>query len=314
MHTIKKYYALAKPGIIYGNIITTIASFIFAVALYRHDLAPAQYPLLAFVFFATIIGLSLVIGSACVFNNYFDRGIDKKMKRTSERALVTKTIPVRSALIYGSVLGVLGFGILILCVDVLSALIALIGWISYVGIYTFAKRKSHWGAVIGSVPGAVPIVVGYTAVTNQLDLAALLLFLVLVFWQMPHFYAIALYRLDEYKEAEIPVLPAIKGSKTAKVHILLYMIGFVIATSLFFFFGYTGYTYLVIVLAFGLAWLWRAIKGFMKNALTYSTIVPSDVTATSSTTDAKWARGLFLFSLIVLLLFCVTIAIGPLLP
>jgi protoheme IX farnesyltransferase len=300
MHLLKNYYALAKPGIIYGNIITTIAGFVFAGTLYRNDLAPAQYPVLIFVFFATLIGLSFVIGSACVFNNYFDREIDRKMKRTSARALVTKIISLRSALIYASVLGVLGFSILYLCVDTLSTIVALIGFISYVFIYTFVKRTSHWGAVIGSVPGAVAIVVGYVAVTNQLDLPAVLLFLVLVFWQMPHFYAIALYRLEEYKEAGIPVLPSTKGVTTTKIHILIFILGFSVTTSLFFFFGYVGYVYLLFVFAFGLAWLWRALKGFKKNS--------------DAISDAKWARELFLFSLVVLLLFCVSIGIGPLLP
>ena len=82
---LSRYYKLAKPGIIYGNIFTTIAAYLFAVGMYRHDLAPAQYPLIAFVFFAAVIGLSLVIGSACVFNNYLDRDIDAKMSRTSTR-------------------------------------------------------------------------------------------------------------------------------------------------------------------------------------------------------------------------------------
>ncbi len=137
---------------------------------------------------------------------------------------------------------------------------------------------------------------GYTAVMNHLDGTALILFLVLVTWQMPHFYGIAIYRLQEYIAAGIPVLPAEKGMPAAKIHILFYILAFIAATVALFAFGHAGYLYLVIVLTFGLAWLWRSIKGF------------------KATNDAVWARGLFLYSLIVLMAFSVAIAVGSVLP
>ena len=286
--TFKAYYKLAKPGIVYGNVITTIAAFLFA---YRWHFVGLHS---LWLFLATVVGISLVIGSGCVFNNYLDHDIDKKMARTKERALVTGTISNRNALIYADVLGIIGFALLLMFVNILTAVIALFGFIMYVVVYGIAKRGSEWGAVVGSFSGAVPIVVGYTAVTNHLDGAALILFLILVFWQMPHFYAIAMYRLDEYKAAGIPVLPAQKGMKVAKVHILWYVVAYLIAVTALTAFGYTSYVYLIFVLLFGVRWLMLAVQGF------------------STDDDAKWARKIFFYSLVTLLAFCVTLALAPL--
>jgi protoheme IX farnesyltransferase len=294
----RDYYKLAKPGIIYGNILTTIAAFLFA-ARWHFTL-----PLLG-TFVATIFGLSCVIGSACVFNNYLDRNIDKKMERTSNRALVTGTISVRNALIYGAILGLVGIFLLYFHVNALSAALGAFGFLTYVFVYGFVKRKSDWGAVIGSVPGAVPIVVGYTAVTNHLDPVAWILFAVLVAWQMPHFYSIAVFRLEEYKAAGIPVLPATKGIKRTKLHIIFFVAAFVIAASLLFSLGYADYVYLIIMMGVGWAWFWKSLKGFdTKSKSENQNLI----------TDEKWARSLFFFSLIVLLVFCAMISIAPLLP
>ncbi len=293
---IKEYYKLAKPGIIYGNVFTTIAAFLFASGISSH-----YHNFNIVLFLATVFGISFVIGSACVFNNYLDRNIDRKMKRTSNRALVTGKISVQNALIYGTVLGVIGLALLFIWANVLTALIAVFGFFSYVVLYGIAKRGSEWGALVGSVPGAVPIVVGYTAVTNHLDIAALILFFVLVCWQMPHFYAIAMRRVEEYQEAGIPVLPVKRGMKTTKIHTLVFVIAYVLVTLSLWVLGYVGYFYLVSVMAFGFVWLWKAVQGFK---------ISSNVAAN----ETVWAKKLFLFSLMVLVSFSITIAIAPLLP
>ena len=291
---LKKYYKLAKPGIVYGNIITTIAAFFFATRWHIHS---SDIWIAVLIFVATIVGLGLVIASACVFNNYLDRNIDKKMSRTEGRALVTGEISVKSALMYGTVLGVVGLLILALFVNYLSALLALLGFVFYVIVYGYAKRASYWGTIVGSISGAIPIVVGYTAVTGHLDMQALILFLILAFWQMPHFYAISMYRLDEYKSAGIPVLPAQKGMRTTKLNIVGFIIAFILAEVSLWYFGFAGWFYLVSVLIFGVAWLWKGLQGFRKGI-----------------DEEKWARKTFFYSLIVLLAFCVTIALAPLLP
>jgi len=283
---IKEYYRLTKPGIVYGNVMTTLAAFLYA-SKWHISIVP---------FCATLIGISLVIASACVFNNLLDRGIDRKMARTQNRPLVTGAISGAAAAWYGAALGLLGLALLYIGTNTLTAALALFGFLSYVLVYGWVKRASTWGTVVGSIPGAIPIVVGYTAVTGQFDGAALILFLILVFWQMPHFYAIAMYRLNEYVAAGIPVLPSRVSTRTTKIHLLCYIIAYVFATCALTFFGYAGYVYLVLSLALGLAWLWRAVRRWNAPDTTH------------------WARGVFFFSLIMLLAFSVTLALSPLLP
>ena len=166
----------------------------------------------------------------------------------------------------------------------------------YLILYTPLKRKSVYGTIIGAVAGATPPVVGYVAVTNNFDTAALLLFFILVFWQMPHFYAIAIRRLDEYKAALIPVLPAKEGIHNTKIKMLAYIAAFILATASLAYFKYTGYVYLAVMLLLGLYWFASGIKGFR------------------SADDKDWAKKMFLFSLIILTVFCVLISFNVLLP
>lgn len=284
--SVKTYYRLAKPGIVYGNAIAAIAGFLFA----SHG-----SPQLG-LFLAMLVGVSLVMASACVFNNYIDRDIDDAMARTKSRALVTGEISVRSALIYATVLGVVGTLLLVFFTNPLTAAVALFGHFAYVVVYGYAKRKTVHGTVVGSVSGAVPPVVGYVAVTNSIDIVAVLLFLILVLWQMPHFYAIAMYRLHDYKAASIPVLPVVKGARRTKIEMLVYIVVFIGVASLLTLLGYAGYTYLAVVLLFGVWWLQLGVQGF------------------SAEDDALWARQLFKFSLYVLLGFCAAISLDAFLP
>lgn len=278
---IKKYYRLTKPGIIYGNAITTIAGFLMA-SKWHGNLG---------LLVAALAGISIVIASACVCNNYIDRDIDDKMERTKNRALVKKLIPVKNALIFASVLGLLGFLILIIYTNPLTTFLAFTGFFFYVVLYSIWKRRSLYGTVVGSVAGAVPPVVGYCAVTNRFDMGALLLFLLLVFWQMPHFYAIAIFRLKEYTAASIPVLPVIQGIRTTKIQMLLYILAFILTTVLLTIFGFTGYVYLAVMVLLGLGWLGLCIKGFNTN------------------NNTRWARKMFIFSLVIIILFSLMIAI-----
>jgi protoheme IX farnesyltransferase len=140
--------------------------------------------------------------------------------------------------------------------------------------------------------------VGYTAVINHPDLPALILFLVLVFWQMPHFYAIALRRLSEYKQADIPVFPLVHGIHTTKVHIFFYVAAYFVTTVSLWAYGFAGYVYLCSAVIFGGIWIWKARQGFLIQ---------------NEEMSAVWAKKLFLFSLIVLVTFSLTIAISPLL-
>ncbi len=241
-------------------------------------------------------GLALVIASACVFNNFIDRDIDKLMARTSQRALVRGAITGRSALSFGTFLGLAGAGLLIYFTNWLTTVIALGGWVAYVVAYGYWKRRSSYGTVVGSLSGAVPPVVGYCAVTGRLDAAALILFLILVMWQMPHFYAIAIFRLQDYQAAKIPVLPAVLGIDATKITMLAYIVGFILAASLLTWLGYAGYSYLVIIIALGLGWFWLGASGLKTIA------------------DIRWAKRMFACSLIVLLGFSLTISLETWLP
>jgi protoheme IX farnesyltransferase len=272
---IKSYYYLTKPGIIYSNVLTAVGGFFLAAK------GTISFPLLL----GLVFGLGLVIASACVFNNYFDREIDAQMTRTKKRALVLKKIHTKHALLYGTILGILGFAILLLYTNFLTTFIGFVGFIFYIFIYTFGKRQTVHGTLIGSISGAVPPVAGYCAVTNHFDFAALLLFLILVIWQMPHFYAIAIFRKEDYAAASIPVLPIKKGIFQAKIQMLLYIIAFIITCGLLTVFHYTGFVYLIVMVTVGLMWLGLAFRGF------------------TTKDDKLWAKKMFFFSITIILIF-----------
>lgn len=264
-----------------GNALTTVGGFALA------SKGQIDY----WLFLATLIGISLVIASACVFNNYIDRHADAKMKRTQNRALVKGLISVRTAIVFAVTLGVCGLVVLALYTNFLAVSIALAGFFIYVAMYSVWKYRTSYATVIGSISGAVPPVIGYTAVSNSLDLGALLLFSIMVLWQMPHFFSIAMYRFEDYVAVSMPVVPVKKGAFLTKVQMLLYIVAFIAATVLLTFFGYTGYIYMVIAAAAGLAWLWTCIKGFKSN------------------NDRMWARKMFVVSLVVITALCITIIV-----
>jgi len=284
--TIRAYYHLTKPGIIYGNTLAALAGFLLA----------SKGHINFWLLLATLIGIALVVASACVFNNYIDRDIDSKMSRTKKRALATGEISGRSALTYATLLGITGFSVLITYTNYLTAFIGFVGFFAYIVLYGIGKRKTVHGTLIGTISGATPPVAGYCAVTNHFDAAALVLFLILVFWQMPHFYAIAIYRLKDYKAASIPVLPAVKGIHITKVSILLYIVGFIVAAVTLTLLGYTGYVYAAIIGLVGLAWIRLGLKEF------------------KAADNTVWARKMFMFSLIVLLTFSTTVSLEAWLP
>jgi heme o synthase len=249
------YYLLTKPGIILGNLVTLAAGFLLA------SKGVIDYLL----FLETLLGLALIMASACVFNNYIDRKVDQKMERTKNRLLATGAISTRRALFFATLLGLLGAAVLLITTNLLTVIIAAIGFFVYVVLYSYWKCHTIYGTAIGSVAGAVPPVVGYCAVSNSLDTGALILFAMMVLWQMPHFFSIALYHFNDYKAAGIPVLPIIKGALRAKIHMVIYIIGFIIASILLTYFNYTGYIYLTIAIGSGAAWLWLCLKGFNRH-------------------------------------------------
>lgn len=282
--SVKAYVALTKPGIISGNLVTAFMGFALA--------ARGTYPLHTLL--ATLLGLAAVVGAGCVLNNWIDRDADKKMERTKKRPLVSGVIPVLGALIFSLVLLTLGLLDLTLFANPLTAVVALIGFFVYVMWYTFAKYITTFGTLIGSIAGAVPPVAGYTALSNQLDLAALILFLIVVSWQMPHFFAISIFRIGEYKAASIPVMPIVQGNHRTKIHMCLWTLVFITVTTLLTALGYTNLTYMVGALALGISWFVICLQGF------------------KVTSDKVWARKVFRFSLVVITLLCVLLSFNTL--
>lgn len=272
---------LTKPGIILGNLITTAAGF--ALASKGH----IDYGL----FLVTLIGLCLIIASAGVFNNYIDRAIDAKMERTKNRALVTGKISSYNALMFATLLGCIGLGTLVRFTNFLTVSVAFFGFFVYLVLYAFLKYHSFYGTLIGSIAGAVPPVVGYCAVSGHFDLGALLLFLILVLWQMPHFFAIAMYHLEDYTAAAIPVLPVKKGLYITKIHMLFYIVAFTLTTLVLTLAGYTGNVYLVTAALLGIIWLGLCIKGFKID------------------NEKLWARGMFVYSLVVIMMLCLSMSL-----
>lgn len=266
------YYLITKPGIILGNLVTLAAGFLLA-SKGKVDLV---------LFLVTLAGLGLIMASACVFNNYIDRQIDQKMKRTRNRALVQGFISVRNALTFATILGIVGLVLLFLKTNLLAAFVASIGFFVYVILYSLWKSRTIYGTAIGSVAGAIPPVVGYCAVSNQVDAGACILFAMLVLWQMPHFFSVALFHFDDYVAADIPVLPVKKGMFRTKIHMVFYIFCFIISTIMLTVFNYTGQIYLIVTLFVGCIWFCLALKGF------------------TSSNDQVWGQRMFRVSLFMI--------------
>ena len=267
---LKHFIQITKPGIIFGNVLSVAGGF-FLAAKGHVDFG---------LFLAVVIGTSLVVASGCVFNNCIDRDIDVKMERTKNRVLVQGLVSLKLALIFASVLGIAGVSLLYTKANPLAALFAVIGFVIYVGFYSlYLKRKSVHGTLVGSLSGAMPPVIGYVAVSNSFDLAALTLLVMFSLWQMPHSYAIAIFRFNDYLAASIPVLPVKRGIVVAKRHILIYTLAFLLATLMLTVGGYAGLSYLVVAAVMGMYWLYMAWSGY------------------KAVDDRVWARKLFVFSI-----------------
>jgi protoheme IX farnesyltransferase len=284
---IKKYFFVAKPGIVFGNLITATGGLLFA-AKGRIDIA-ALLP--------TVIGIALVVASGCVFNNCIDRNMDRKMARTRKRVLAQGRMSPKAAVFYASLLCMAGIPMLWAATNMLSVGVVLAGFGIYVGLYSlYLKRHSIYGSLIGSLAGAAPPLAGYFAVRNHLDMPALILLSIFSLWQMPHCYTIAIFRIQDYSAAAIPVMPVKQGIPAAKKHIVGYILAFMAASLMLTVGGYTGYLYFVVVSVMGLSWLYLARSGYR-------------------TVDNRlWAKKLLLFSLLNVFVLSVMMSIDFTVP
>ena len=281
----RDWYELAKPGLVYGNLLTVIAGFLVGTAA----IGATSVDLLLLC--ATIVGIALVMASGCVFNNALDAKLDEAMARTKDRALVARRISKAGAMVYGIALGAIGFGLLAWRTNIAAVAAATIGWIVYVVFYTlWAKRQTIHGALVGSIAGGVPPVVGYAAATWRWDLGAALLFIMLVLWQMPHFYAIGLYRFRDYRAANLPIYPVRKGLAASRRAMIFYIFAFILSALLLAAFGYAGELYGSIAAICSFTWLVLGFKGFRLGNHYEGNDSPIRI----------WARKMFFASLITM--------------
>lgn len=212
---VSAYVALTKPRIIELLLVTTVPTMIVA------DRGLPSLWLMA----ATVIGGSLAAGGANAFNMYVDRDIDALMERTKSRPLVTGVIEPPQALAFASILEVVAFFWLWGWVNFTSAALAVAACLFYVFVYTlWLKRTSTHNIVIGGAAGAVPVLIGWTAVTNSLSWVAILLFAIIFCWTPPHFWALAIKYKEDYCRAEVPMLPSVADFRTAANRIVGYTI------------------------------------------------------------------------------------------
>ncbi len=251
------YISLTKPRITLLVLLTTLA------AMY---LAAKGIPNFVLVFF-TLLGTGLASASAAVLNCYIDRDIDTRMERTRNRPLPSSRLKPESALLFGILLQVLSFAILILKVNVLSALLALLANLSYVLVYTlWLKRTTPRCTEIGGIAGALPPMIGWTAVTNHIGLESVVLFAIMFLWQPPHFWALALFRTEEYRNANIPMLPVVQGARVTKNYIMGYSIVMLPVSLLLYSLNVVGLGYLVAATTLGLGFILLAATNMRSSA------------------------------------------------
>ncbi|NEU29504.1 protoheme IX farnesyltransferase [bacterium LRH843] len=267
----KDYLVLAKQGIVTSNLITTFAG-VFLAAIYTSTGLGAH---IAEMIFA-LLGAGLVMAGGCTLNNYIDRDIDHIMERTKDRPTVTGRFSANHVLLIGLVQSIVGIAFLALTTPT-AAVIGLIGLFIYVVLYSmWTKRTTTLNTIVGSFSGAVPPLIGWAAIDGSLHIYAWLLFFIMFFWQPPHFLALAMRRVEEYRAAGIPMLPVVAGFEMTKRQMVLYVVALLPVSLMLYPFGLI---YTIAAAILGIGWLVIGMLGFkMKD-------------------DIKWARYMFVYSL-----------------
>jgi len=231
---------------------------------------------------AAVLGTAFIVGSANALNCWIERDLDRLMKRTANRPLPAGRLQPRVALGFGIALAVMAIPILAFLVNPLTALVGASALVTYVAIYTPMKQRSPAALLVGAVPGALPPLMGWTAITGRIDTPAIVLFGILFLWQLPHFIAISLFRKRDYSNAGMKVLPAVRGDAVAKRHAIFWAAALLPVSLLLVPLGVAGNAYLVIASVFGVGYLGMSLRGLRKEA------------------GPKWARKLFIFSILYL--------------
>ncbi|MGZ3453807.1 MAG: heme o synthase [Polyangiales bacterium] len=240
-----------------------------------------------------MLGTALVVGAANALNMYWERDTDAKMERTKKRPLPAGRMAPSLALFFGLLLAAVSLPILFLGVNAMTGLLGLVALGSYVLMYTPLKRHSIRALWVGAIPGAIPPLLGWSAVTGRLDLGGIALFAILFVWQIPHFLAISIFRADDYARAGLKVVPVELGDAATNSMTVRYSVVLFAATIWPYFAGIASKAYLFTAIVLGVAFLAAAARSYVMK----------------SEQRIRWARGLFAFSILYLVaLFTVLVA------
>jgi len=246
----RDYYEMCKPRVVMLMILTAMVGMFLAV--------PGMVPL--DVLILGNIGIALVAGSGAVVNHLIDHRVDSLMKRTHNRPIPQGRVDPKQAAIFAAAIGVAGMLILLVWVNALSAWLTLASFVGYAFIYTgYLKRATPQNIVIGGLSGAMPPLLGWSAVTGTIEPGALILVLIIFAWTPPHFWALAIHRKEEYAKTGIPMLPVTHGEHVTKLHIILYTIIMILITLLPYLTGMSGPIYLLAAIVLGLGFLWWSL-------------------------------------------------------
>lgn len=282
--TFKELQQIIKMGLVQGNLIPAFAGSWLAIVLANHSFLSSIPQILMM-----LVGSTLIMGGACALNNYYDQDIDSIMPSKQQRPTVNERISNRNLLILSFGMMLIGEALLF-ALNIPSGVIGLLGIVGYVSFYSiWSKRHTVWNTVIGSFPGAVPPLIGWTAIEGNISLVAVALFLVIFCWQPIHFYALAIKRKDEYSLANIPMLPSVKGFNRTRVSMFCWL---VVLLPLPFLLSSLGVTFIVLATLLNLGWLYLGLTSFKKD-----------------TDQTKWATKMFIYSLNYLVVFFVLVVV-----
>lgn len=251
--TWRDYLALTKPGVVALLMVTAVAGMFLAT-----DPAGMVPPM---TLVAATLGLSLAMMASAAINQIMDQKIDAVMTRTEKRPIVTGRIDTRAAVVFAVLLAAVSMAVLYFVVNPLTAWLTLFGFVGYAFVYTlWLKRATPQNIVIGGLAGAIPPLLGWTAVANEIHPYALLLVLIIFVWTPPHFWALAIHRADEYAKAEIPMLPVTHGIFFTRQSVLYYTVLLFLVSILPFLTGMSGVIYALAAVILGAGFLLHAIR------------------------------------------------------
>jgi len=253
---IKNYYELCKPRVVMLMILTSIVGMCLAPSV--------SFPYKALLF--GNLGIALVASAAAALNHVADQHIDKIMRRTQYRPIVSGKISTKKSLLFAAVLGLVGMLILIFVINKLTAILTFLSLVGYAVCYTlYLKHATPQNIVIGGIAGAVPPLLGWTAVTGSISAGPLLLVLIIFVWTPPHFWALAIYRLEDYAKANVPMLPHTHGVSYTKLHIVLYTILLSCVTTLPYVINMSGLVYFFGVTMANMMFLYQTMRLYFSD-------------------------------------------------